>query len=469
MRVRTLLSGSVRRPLVFALVAALGFGAGGVAVALGGSSGGGGTYYACLGGGLLSHVTLVTSSAQTRPVCPSGTHRVAWTRTGLAGPAGPAGSPGASLLAGSGAPPSALGSLGDVYLDTSAYRLYGPKSSAGWGTGVSLAGAPGGSGPAGAPGPQGPAGPAGPQGIPGPQGATGAQGPAGPATLAALQGSACTVGSNAGTVSVSINASTGAISLTCVAAPADLSITVTDNATTVVPGTTDTYTLVVSNAGPASVAGASVIDTLPSGFLNPSSPNTPGGVTYVNLGNGQVEWTGLDLAAGMTAQLTLTGTVDPSLPAGTGVFVDTATVTPPASLTDPNPGNNTATDADSVMPQAVLSITKLADGHASETVGPGQTVIFTIDLGNNGPSDATSVNVNDLLPAGLTFVSATPSVGTYNAVTGVWAIGTLAAGDTAALSVTVTVGSGPSTIENTATASAADAPMVNSTAVLAVS
>ena len=466
MRVRMLLPGSVRRPLVLALVAALGFGAGSVAVTLGGSPGGGGTYYACLGSGLLSHVTLVTTSAQPRPVCPSGTHRVAWTRSGLAGPAG---SPGASLLAGSGAPASALGSLGDVYLDTSAYRLYGPKSSAGWGTGASLAGAPGGSGPAGAPGPQGPAGPAGPQGIPGPQGATGAPGPAGPATLAALQGSACTVGSNAGTVSVSTNASTGAISLTCVADPADLSITATDNATTVVPGTTDTYTLVVSNAGPANVAGASVIDTLPTGFLNPSSPNTPAGVTFTNLGNGQVVWSGLDLAAGMTAQLTLTGTVDPSLPAGTGVFVDTATVTPPASLTDPNPGNNTATDADSVMPQAVLSITKLADGHASETVGPGQTVIFTIDLGNNGPSDATSVNVNDLLPAGLTFVSATPSVGTYNAVTGVWAIGTLAAGDTAALSVTVTVGSGPSTIENTATASAADASMVNSTAVLTVS
>ena len=466
MRVRTLLSGSVRRTLVFALVAALGFGAGSVAVALGGSSGGGGTYYACLGGGLLSHVTLVTSSGQARPICPSGTHRIAWTKSGPAGPAGPAGSPGASLLAGTGAPASALGSLGDVYLDTSAYRLYGPKTGVGWGSGVSLAGAPGGTGPAGATGPQGPAGP---QGIPGRQGATGAQGPAGPATLTALQGSPCTVGSSAGTVSVSVNASTGAISLTCVANPADLSITVTDNATTVVPGTTDTYTVVVSNAGPANVAGADVIDTLPTGFLNPSSPNTPGGVTYVNLGNGQVEWTGLNLAAGMKTQLTLTGTVDPSLPAGTGVFVDTATVTPPASLTDPNPSNNTATDTDSLTPQADLSITKLADGHASETVSPGQTVTFTISLSNGGPSDATNVNVNDLLPAGLTFVSATPSVGTYNALTGTWAIGTLAAGVTDTLSVAATVGSGPSTIDNTATATAGDAATVSSTAVLNVS
>ena len=460
---------SVSRGLVLvALGAALGLGAGSVAVALGSTPGGAGTYYACLGGGLLSRVTLVTPSAQARPTCPAGTHRIAWAKSGPESSAVPASHPGASLLAGTGAPASAFGSLGDLYLDTGAYRLYGPKSSAGWGAGVALAGAHGGSGPAGVQGPQGPVGPVGPQGVPGPRGATGAQGPAGPATLTALEGSPCTAGSAAGTVSVSVNPSTGAISLTCVAAPADLSVTITDNVTTVVPGTADTYTLVVSNAGPGDVAGSSVIDTLPTGFLNPSSPTTPAGVTFTNLGNGQVQWTGLNLTAGMTAQLTLTGTVDPSLPAGTGVFVDTATVTLPAILTDPNPGNNAATDADSVTPQANLSITALADGHASETVSPGQAVTFTLSLTNSGPSDATSVTVNDLLPAGLTYVSNAPSVGAYNPATGVWAFGTLAAGATGTLSVTATVGSGVTAISNTAAASAADATMVTSTAVLNV-
>ena len=44
---------------------------------------------------------------------------------------------------------------------------------------------------------------------------------------------------------------------------------------------------------------------------------------------------------------------------------------------------------------------------------------------NDGPDAATGVQVTDLLPAGLTFVSrATASQGTYDDVTGVWTVGT---------------------------------------------
>lgn len=59
------------------------------------------------------------------------------------------------VLAGSGAPASGLGNVGDIYVDTVAKELYGPKTSAGWGAAVSL------QGPAGPQGPQGPAGAAG--------------------------------------------------------------------------------------------------------------------------------------------------------------------------------------------------------------------------------------------------------------------------------------------------------------------
>ena len=41
------------------------------------------------------------------------------------------------------------------------------------------------------------------------------------------------------------------------------------------------------------------------------------------------------------------------------------------------------------------------------------------------PSQATNVIVTDNLPAGVTFVSATPSQGTYNQNTGLWTIGTV--------------------------------------------
>ena len=53
-------------------------------------------------------------------------------------------------------------------------------------------------------------------------------------------------------------------------------------------------------------------------------------------------------------------------------------------------------------------------------------VIFTIVVRNAGPSPATGVVVVDRLPAGLTFVAATPSVGTYDPASGAWTIGDLA-------------------------------------------
>ena len=46
----------------------------------------------------------------------------------------------------------------------------------------------------------------------------------------------------------------------------DLSITKTDGVSSVVAGTSDTYTIVVSNNGPSAVVGAAVGDVLPVSF-----------------------------------------------------------------------------------------------------------------------------------------------------------------------------------------------------------
>jgi len=249
--------------------------------------------------------------------------------------------------------------------------------------------------------------------------------------------------------------------------PADLSITMTDGVTSVVPGTSDTYTITVSNSGPSAANDATVVDTLPVGLLNVSSPNLPAGVTFTDFGNGQVDWTGVDVASGGSIQLQLTGTVSSLLAAGIGTFVNGATVTPSAG------GNNSFSDADSVTPQAILTLTKLVDGQSSEVANLDQNVTFEITVGNDGPSAATDVTVNDLLPAGLTFVSDIVPLGTtYDPLTGVWMISTLDAGATATLSITATVGTigntVPSSINQTATASADDAPTVSSTAVVTI-
>lgn len=96
-------------------------------------------------------------------------------------------------------------------------------------------------------------------------------------------------------------------------------------------------------------------------------------------------------------------------------------------VTNQNFGFRTAAD---------LSLTKVT---SNPTPNIGENVTFTITLSNAGPASATGVSVADLLPAGLTYVSANPSQGTYNNTTGVWSVGSLGSGTNATLQVTATV------------------------------
>ena len=74
-------------------------------------------------------------------------------------------------------------------------------------------------------------------------------------------------------------------------------------------------------------------------------------------------------------------------------------MTAPAGVTDPTPGNNTATDTDTLGASADLSITK-TDGVTTAT--PGGSVTYTIMATNAGPSTATGATVADTFPASLT-------------------------------------------------------------------
>ncbi len=79
----------------------------------------------------------------------------------------------------------------------------------------------------------------------------------------------------------------------------------------------------------------------------------------------------------------------------------------------------------------------------------GTNVTFTVTAHNVGPDPATALQVTDVIPAGLTFVSFAASQGTYTAGTGVWNVGALAVGATATLQITVTV-NGTTPVVNTA-------------------
>lgn len=205
------------------------------------------------------------------------------------------------------------------------------------------------------------------------------------------------------------------------------------------------FTITASNNGPAANSGVVVSDPLPVGLDYVS--HTPSIGSY-SPGSGL--WSIGSLASGASATLTITATVNP---AAVPSAVNTATIT--GSVYDPNPSNNTASVTVSPALAADLSIVKVA----SDPEPPlGGQVTFTLTAGNSGPLDATGVVVNDLLPAGLAYVSHSESVGSYNPVTGAWAIGNLAIGAAPTLTITATVGSAAvPTVTNLATISGLEA------------
>ncbi len=227
-------------------------------------------------------------------------------------------------------------------------------------------------------------------------------------------------------------------SVVAVPQQADLAKTVSDPAPNV--GDTITYTITLTDNGPDAATDAQVTDMLPAGLTFVS--DTPSQGTY-NSGTGL--WT--------------VGTVATTSP---------QTLTIQALVVSPSPQTNTATisHSDQFDPvtanniAAVLETPRLADLVLSKTVDDptpnvGDVITFTITLGNNGPNAATNVEVTDVLPSGLSFVSDTPSKGTYDLTTGIWTVGTVTTAVPQTLTLQATV-LGPVAQTNTATITHAD-------------
>jgi uncharacterized repeat protein (TIGR01451 family) len=176
---------------------------------------------------------------------------------------------------------------------------------------------------------------------------------------------------------------------------ADLSITKTDGVTTAVPGGSVTYTITASNAGPSNAPGATVADTFPASLTPTWTCAGAGGGTCTASGSGNINDT-VNLPAGGSVTYTVSASVSA---AAAGTLSNTATVTTPGGVTDPTPGNNSATDTDTLSPQADLSITK-TDGVTIAV--PGGSVTYTITVSNAGPSNAPGATVADTFPASLT-------------------------------------------------------------------
>ncbi len=178
-------------------------------------------------------------------------------------------------------------------------------------------------------------------------------------------------------------------------ASADLAITKTDGVTAATAGGSVTYTITASNAGPSNATGATVADTFPASLTCTWTCTGAGGGTCTASGSGNINGT-VNLPSGGSVTYTASCTISG---AATGTLSNTATVTAPAGVTDPTPGNNSATDSDTLGASADLAITK-TDGVTAATAGG--SVTYTITASNAGPSNATGVTVADTFPASLT-------------------------------------------------------------------
>ena len=156
---------------------------------------------------------------------------------------------------------------------------------------------------------------------------------------------------------------------------ADLSIAKTDGVASVVAGTSTTYTITVTNNGPSTEpAGVVIDDPVPAGTTpTESEPDCVLGASFTCT-------TSAALAPGASVSYQLTLAVPPG--SGLVTLANTVSITS-ASVTDPVPANDTATDTDAVTRSGDLSIAK-TDGVASVVAGTSTT--YTITVTNNGPS-----------------------------------------------------------------------------------
>ncbi|WP_457256838.1 hypothetical protein, partial [Pedococcus sp. P5_B7] len=193
---------------------------------------------------------------------------------------------------------------------------------------------------------------------------------------------------------------------TAINAQANLSITKTDGIATVNAGAATTYTIVVSNAGPAASDGAI--------FTDPAVANLT--VTGVTCGSPTGGATCAAPASVTIAAMQGAGITIPTLPNGgsvtfsvtgtagaAGSIANIASVATPAGVTDPTPGNNSATDTDTIQPVADLAIVKTGPAGVNSNGAVSYSVVVT----NNGPSAANNAIFTDPAVANLTVTSVT--------------------------------------------------------------
>ena len=181
------------------------------------------------------------------------------------------------------------------------------------------------------------------------------------------------------------------------------------------------FTIEVHNHGPCDATEVVVEEALDSHLALDSSQTGIG--TY----NGKI-WNISNLRSGYTAVLAIVANVTSAGDINNYVSVS-------CSEHDSNDSNN----ADNISTIKALSVADLRINKTvdKKTVKVGDLITYTVNLVNLGPFDATDIDVYDSLSSLVEFVSASPSVGTYDNQTNKWHIDKLAANSPVTLDLTV--------------------------------
>ncbi|MGN7821383.1 gliding motility-associated C-terminal domain-containing protein [Chitinophaga sp. 22536] len=240
----------------------------------------------------------------------------------------------------------------------------------------------------------------------------------------------------------------------------------------VTAGETVNYTLQIFNAGPMNAPSLVITDQVPAAITNVTWKAVVTGTGEV-IGAQEIDSAGSNiiipgkLSAGSGNYITvyISGTVSGS--AASGGIVNTANVAV-NGVTDYNPANNTSTVTTTVGRHTGLQIRKSGPVQAQA----GNTITYQVVVTNSGPSDATGVNISDLVPATVENVSWQAVVTGAAAVTGPYSgtgnnVATTAdipggAGNSVAITITGTLNDDFSgNVLNVASAGSSESPTVN--------
>src|SRR3954451_16912102 len=177
---------------------------------------------------------------------------------------------------------------------------------------------------------------------------------------------------------------------------ADMGVTASDSPDPVAPDGNITYTVHVTNAGPA-IATTAHLNVIMNGTLLWQSMTVPAGWSCPALSvgfGGSFTCTGATLAAGSDGVFTIV------LQAGRAQFgVNNQTInqlfTVNSTESDPNSGNNNVTVSTSyVAPHADMQITA---SDSPDPVAPDGNITYTVTVTNAGPDATTNAHMNVIL------------------------------------------------------------------------